>query len=109
MTFRVHGNVYGNFIDPYLVAKSKKNPHMTVLKRNGKIAETPQELEQFMLMMQFNTPSYANDFNAAEEIGLTKTRKLRDYCPTDAECANNGADSGYGKMWLLVAFAWLLR
>ena len=107
MKFKVHGNVYGNFTDPYLVAKGKKNPHMMILKNDGKIAETMADLQNFFILMDFGIKSYPNDFNAAEEVGLTKTTSVKDYCPKD--CPNKAGDGGFGMMWIWVLFLWLWR
>lgn len=82
--FVVDGNAFGEFTDPYLTKLGKENPHKLVLTPSGKVVkEEPVNNQRIHIPIEFATKSHYMDFYGVPEIGLTKSKKLTDYCPKD--------------------------
>ena len=80
--YKIDGNVYGEFTDPYLTDMKKENPHKLVLTPDGKIVEKKEDAHKKVIVpLEFATEGILHDFNAAPQLGLTKNPSLLQYCP----------------------------
>ena len=79
--YKMDGNVYGEFTDPYLKNLKKENPHKLVLTPDGKIAQASDGHKKVVISLEYATESHLNDFYAAPQVGLTKNPNLLQYCP----------------------------
>ena len=82
--FRVQANVFGEYTDPYLLAKGEENPHKLVLTMDGSTypVDAPNsEMDTVVIPIHFHLDSYYIDYYAAPEIDMIKSENLLDYCP----------------------------
>ena len=80
--YRVDANKYGEYTDKYLVDKRTENPHKLVLTPDGKVVQKNDEKHRHVIIpIEYKFESHLNDFHAAPEVGIYKSRSLKDWCP----------------------------
>ena len=86
-------NHYGQFTDPYLIARNKKNPHSLDLTEDGKIVNEEDARPRVVVPIHYVFDSWPNQFNSVPELGLTNSSGLLQYCPKGCPGANDACEA----------------
>ena len=81
--YTVKANIFGEYTDPYLLDTSEENPHKLSLTSDGTIypvSRPADEMEEVAIPIYFNRLGYAINYNAAPEMGISKSENLQEYC-----------------------------